>query len=52
VELRELKPDAKGYLKVVKMAEAKRMREKMPPVTTSPEPKPAMEAVASPPSTN
>jgi len=30
LEIRELKPDAKGYLKVVKMAEAKRLR-KQPP---------------------
>jgi coenzyme F420 hydrogenase subunit beta len=32
LEMRELKPDAKGYLKVVKMAEAKRTRKQVPPI--------------------
>jgi coenzyme F420 hydrogenase subunit beta len=31
VETRELKPDAKGYLKVVKMAETKRLRKSIKP---------------------
>jgi coenzyme F420 hydrogenase subunit beta len=31
LETRELKPDAKGYLKVVKMAEAKRLRKSIKP---------------------
>jgi len=52
LEILELKPDAKGYLRVVKMAEAKRMRKKMPPVTTLPKPKPTIEAVATAPSAN
>jgi coenzyme F420 hydrogenase subunit beta len=46
LELRELTPDAKGYLKVVKMAEGKRTRKKIPPVTTVPKVEQAIEAVA------
>jgi coenzyme F420 hydrogenase subunit beta len=52
LELRELKPDAKGYLKIVKMAEGKRTRRKAPLSTTSPKLEPAIEAVATPPSAN
>lgn len=52
LEIRELNPDAKGYLKVVKMAEGKRTRKKTPPTTTSPKLEPAMEAVATSPSAN
>jgi coenzyme F420 hydrogenase subunit beta len=41
LETRELKPDAKGYIKVVKMAEAKRMRKAIKPApTTNPTPLP------------
>jgi coenzyme F420 hydrogenase subunit beta len=51
LELRELKPDAKGYLKVAKMAEAKRMRKKTP-ATTPTSPQPVIEVVTTPPSAN
>jgi coenzyme F420 hydrogenase subunit beta len=51
LELRELKPDAKGYLKVAKMAESKRTGKKTPAATTVPKPQ-AIEAVATPPSAN
>jgi len=36
VELRELKPDEKGYLKVVKMAETKRLRKQPKPSPSTP----------------
>ena len=39
LEVRELKPDAKGYLKVIKMAEAKRLRKTVKP-TQIPNPPP------------
>jgi coenzyme F420 hydrogenase subunit beta len=42
IETRELKPDAKGYLKVVKMAEVKRLRKTIkPPQTINPPTPPA-----------
>jgi hypothetical protein len=52
LELRELKPDAKGYLKIVKMAQGKRTRKKAPAVATSPKLEPAIEAAATAPPAN
>jgi coenzyme F420 hydrogenase subunit beta len=51
LDLRELKPDAKGYLKVAKMTEAKRMRKKTP-IASLPKPPPMIETPATPPSAN
>jgi coenzyme F420 hydrogenase subunit beta len=48
LETRELRSDEKGYLKVVKMAEAKRLRKQTP--ATLPQPHPGLEGVpAAPP---
>jgi len=49
VEIKELKPDAKGYLKVVKMAEAKRSRKQTPtPQLATPTPPLPGKEVAAP----